>query len=133
MSPSSLASSDPVLSLLNISKSFGGTRALVDGQLDLHAGEVTALIGENGAGKSTLVKILTGIYQPDCGVIRLDGAPVRIHSPADAQKLGISVIHQESIVFDDVSVAETNPQTRAVEQSATGYHPPVAPTVIGAQ
>jgi len=78
----------------------------VDGQLDLHAGEVTALIGENGAGKSTLVKILTGIYQPDSGVIQLDGAPVRIHSPADAQKLGISVIHQESVVFDDISVAE---------------------------
>jgi rhamnose transport system ATP-binding protein len=110
MSPSSRTYSEggatPILSLRNISKSFGGTRALADGQLDLHAGEVTALVGENGAGKSTLVKILTGIYQPDSGVIRLDGSPVRINSPADAQKLGISVIHQESVVFDDVSVAE---------------------------
>jgi rhamnose transport system ATP-binding protein len=96
----------PILSLRNISKSFGGTRALTDAQLDLRPGEVTALVGENGAGKSTLVKILTGIYQPDGGVIRLDGVPVRINSPADAQKLGISVIHQESVVFDDVSVAE---------------------------
>ena len=96
----------PLLTLRNISKSFGGTRALTDAQLDLHAGQVTALIGENGAGKSTLVKILTGIYQPDTGSIRLDGAPIRIHSPADAQNRGISVIHQESVVFDDVSVAE---------------------------
>jgi rhamnose transport system ATP-binding protein len=98
--------SGPILTLRNISKSFGGTRALTDAQLDLHSGEVTALVGENGAGKSTLVKILTGIYQPDGGVLRLDGSPVRINSPADAQRLGISVIHQESVVFDDVSVAE---------------------------
>jgi rhamnose transport system ATP-binding protein len=98
--------SGPILNLRNITKSFSGTRALTDAQLDLHPGEVTALVGENGAGKSTLVKILTGIYQPDGGVIRLDGSPVRINSPAHAQKLGISVIHQESVVFDDVSVAE---------------------------
>jgi rhamnose transport system ATP-binding protein len=98
--------SGPILTLRNISKSFGGTRALSDAQLDLHLGQVTALVGENGAGKSTLVKILTGIYHPDGGVIRLDGSPVRINSPSEAQKLGISVIHQESVVFDDVSVAE---------------------------
>ena len=96
----------PILTLRDIAKSFSGTRALVAGQLDLYPGEVTALIGENGAGKSTLVKILTGLYQPDSGVICLDGAPVRINSPAEAQKVGISVIHQESVVFDDVSVAE---------------------------
>jgi rhamnose transport system ATP-binding protein len=96
----------PVLSLGNITKSFGGTRALTDGRLDLHPGQVTALIGENGAGKSTLVKILTGVYQPDGGIIQVDGSPVRINSPAAAQRLGISVIHQESVVFDDVSVAE---------------------------
>jgi rhamnose transport system ATP-binding protein len=96
----------PLLTLRDIAKSFSGTRALVAGQLDLYPGEVTALIGENGAGKSTLVKILTGLYQPDSGVICLDGAPVRINSPAEAQKVGISVIHQESVVFDDVSVAE---------------------------
>ena len=96
----------PILTLRDIAKSYRGTRALVAGQLELHPGEVTALIGENGAGKSTLVKILTGIYQPDSGVICLDGSPVRINSPAHAQKLGISVIHQESVVFDDVSVAE---------------------------
>src|SRR5712672_3065463 len=105
-SPISPSGSGPILTLRNISKSFGGTRALTDAQLDLHPGQVTALIGENGAGKSTLVKILTGIYEPDGGVIRLDGSAVRIDSPAGAQRLGISAIHQESVVFDDVSVAE---------------------------
>jgi len=104
--PISASGSGPILTLRNISKSFGGTRALSDAQLDLYPGKVAALIGENGAGKSTLVKILTGIYGPDGGVIRLDGSPVRINSPSDAQKLGISAIHQESVVFDDVSVAE---------------------------
>jgi rhamnose transport system ATP-binding protein len=97
---------EPLLTLRNIRKSFGGTRALTDGRLDLHAGQVTALIGENGAGKSTLVKLLTGIHQPDGGAIQLDGKTLRIGSPADARKLGISVIHQESVVFDDLSVAE---------------------------
>jgi rhamnose transport system ATP-binding protein len=97
---------EPLLTLRNIRKSFGGTRALSDGRLDLYAGQVTALIGENGAGKSTLVKILTGIHQPDDGAIELDGRTLRIGSPAEARKLGISVIHQESVVFDDLSVAE---------------------------
>jgi rhamnose transport system ATP-binding protein len=97
---------EPLLSLRNIRKSFGGTRALTDGRLDLYAGQVTALIGENGAGKSTLVKILTGIHQPDGGAIQLDGKTLRIGSPADARRHGISVIHQESVVFDDLSVAE---------------------------
>ena len=103
---SPISASGPILTLRNISKSFGGTRALTDAQLDLYPGQVTALIGENGAGKSTLVKILTGIYEPDGGVILLDGSPVRINSPADAQRVGINAIHQESVVFDDVSVAE---------------------------
>ena len=89
-----------------LAKAFGGTRALIDGELSLYAGTVTALIGENGAGKSTLVKILTGIYRPDAGQINLDGQPVQIHSLLDAQQLGISVIHQESVVFEDLSVAE---------------------------
>jgi rhamnose transport system ATP-binding protein len=98
--------SAPLLSLRNLRKSFGGTRALTEGHLDLHAGQVTALIGENGAGKSTLVKILTGVHQPDAGSIRLEGREVRIGSPVEARRLGISVIHQESVVFDDLSVAE---------------------------
>jgi rhamnose transport system ATP-binding protein len=96
----------PILELSNVSKAFGGARALVNGTMQLHAAQVTALLGENGAGKSTLVKILSGVYQPDAGEIRIDGRAVRIASPHHAQTLGISVIHQESVVFDDLSVAE---------------------------
>src|SRR5688572_12160628 len=98
--------STPLLRLSGIAKSFGGVRALVRGELELHSGQVTALIGENGAGKSTLVKILTGIHSPDAGVIEIDGKALTIRSPQDAQNIGISVIHQESVVFDDLSVAE---------------------------
>jgi len=96
----------PLLQLTGVSKSFGGTRALESVEVALYAGSITALVGENGAGKSTLVKILTGIHQPDGGRIVLDGKSVRIRSPAHAQQLGISVIHQEAVVFDELSVAE---------------------------
>src|SRR5258706_14014194 len=97
----------PLLSLRDIAKSFGGTRALKGVSLDLHAGSITALIGENGAGKSTLVKILTGVYQPDGGAITLDGKTTRIRSALEALTLGISVIHQEAVVFDQLTVAES--------------------------
>ena len=96
----------PKLTLSGISKSFPGVRALHDVSLELTAGSVTALIGENGAGKSTLVKILTGIYQADEGEIRLDGQPVRLDSPHAASEHGITAIHQETVLFDELSVAE---------------------------
>lgn len=98
--------SEPLLSLSGVTKSFAGVHALVKGEIDLYPGEVTALIGENGAGKSTLVKILTGVHHADGGEIRMDGAPVRIGSADQAGRLGISAIHQEAVVFDDLSVAE---------------------------
>ena len=96
----------PLLRLSGITKSFGGVRALTRGELELHSGQVTALIGENGAGKSTLVKILTGVYSPDAGSIEIEGRTAPIRSPQDALKLGISVIHQERVLFDDLTVAE---------------------------
>jgi rhamnose transport system ATP-binding protein len=101
-----MAAPAPLLRLSRMTKSFGGVRALTHGELTLRAGEVTALVGENGAGKSTLVKILTGVHRPDGGSIELDGQPLRLGSPRDALRAGISVIHQESIAFDDLSVAE---------------------------
>jgi len=97
---------EPLLSLKGVAKAFAGVQALLDGALDLYGGEVTALIGENGAGKSTLVKILTGVYTADAGEIRLGGKPVEIGSVVRARKLGITAIHQEAVVFDDLTVAE---------------------------
>lgn len=96
----------PLLTLSHVRKAFGGTQALSDANLQLYAGEVTALIGENGAGKSTLVKILSGLHQPDGGTIDIDARSVRIGSAADARRLGISVVHQECVVLDNLSVAE---------------------------
>jgi len=81
-------------------------RALERVSLDLARGTVTALIGENGAGKSTLVKILSGIHQPDDGEIQCDGNAVRIADPQAARALGIGVVHQECLAFDNLSVAE---------------------------
>ncbi|MBF9036125.1 ATP-binding cassette domain-containing protein [Rhodobacterales bacterium HKCCE2091] len=96
----------PVLALDGIVKTFPGVRALDGVHLALHPGEVTALVGENGAGKSTVVKILTGIYQPDGGEIRLDGSPVRFPTAQAASEAGITAIHQETVLFDDLTVAE---------------------------
>ena len=96
----------PVLSLRGISKSFPGVRALNGVQLDLFPGQVTALIGENGAGKSTIVKILTGIYQPDEGSIAIDGRPVQFPTAQAAGDAGVTAIHQETVLFDELTVAE---------------------------
>jgi rhamnose transport system ATP-binding protein len=96
----------PVLTLSHISKSFPGVRALQDVSLAFNAGEVTALVGENGAGKSTVVKILTGIYTPDEGEIRVGGTLRDFSSPRDSWAAGIAAIHQETVMFDELSVAE---------------------------
>ena len=96
----------PVLRLRGIAKSFPGVKALSGVELDLYPGQVTALIGENGAGKSTIVKVLTGIYQPDEGTIELNGQPVRFPSADAAAKAGVTAIHQETVLFDDLTVAE---------------------------
>ena len=96
----------PVVSMDLITKTFPGVKALDEVKLDLYPGQVTALVGENGAGKSTTVKILTGIYQPNGGTIRIDGKPIRLTTPNDAAKAGITAIHQETVLFDELSVAE---------------------------
>lgn len=97
---------DPILSLRGICKSFPGVKALQNVQLDLYPGQVTALIGENGAGKSTIVKVLTGIYQPEDGTITLDGQPVQFGTAQAATDAGVTAIHQETVLFDELSVAE---------------------------
>ncbi len=96
----------PLLELRGVSKRFPGVTALDGVDLLLRPGRVTALVGENGAGKSTLVKILTGIYRPDGGEIRVGGAPVAFSSPQDAEAARITAIHQETVLFDELTVAE---------------------------
>src|SRR3954447_21562497 len=96
----------PLLRVERVTKSFPGVLALQDVSLEVHPGEVLGLVGENGAGKSTLMKILSGVYQPDSGEIILDGKPVTLHSPRQAQDLGISIIYQEFNLMPNLSVEE---------------------------
>ncbi len=97
---------EPILALDGITKTFPGVKALSEVELKLYPGQVTALVGENGAGKSTVVKILTGIYQPDGGAIRIDGEAIQFPTAQDATDAGITAIHQETLLFDELSVAE---------------------------
>lgn len=96
----------PAIALEGISKSFPGVKALSDVSLSLYPGSVTALVGENGAGKSTLVKILTGIYQPDGGSIRVADTETTFPTALSAARAGVTAIHQETVLFDELSVAE---------------------------
>lgn len=96
----------PLLTLAGVTKTFPGVQALSDVSLRLYPGQVTALVGENGAGKSTVVKILTGIYQPDAGDIRIAGQAIRFPTPQSAESAGVTAIHQETVLFDELSVAE---------------------------
>lgn len=95
-----------ILELRGITKTFPGVKALDDVSLTLYEGSVLALCGENGAGKSTLIKIITGVYQPDCGEILLDGEKVTMPDTHAAFDLGISVVHQERNLCDTFTVAE---------------------------
>ncbi len=96
----------PLLEMRGIGKSFPGVMALQDVSLTVNGGEVVALLGENGAGKSTLINVLSGVFPGYQGSILIDGHPVSIHSPSDAQRLGISTIHQELNLVPDMSVAD---------------------------
>jgi ribose transport system ATP-binding protein len=97
--------SDYVVEMRNIYKSFGGVRALRDVTLRCRGGEVHTVVGQNGAGKSTLMNILSGVYPPDSGEILLEGRKVRFAAPNEAQRAGISIIHQELNLLPDLSVA----------------------------
>ena len=99
---------DVVLSMRGISKLFPGTKALNNVDFTLRKGEIHALMGENGAGKSTLIKVLTGVYPKDSGKIFVEGVEGEavIHSPQDAQNLGISTVYQEINLCPNLTVAE---------------------------
>lgn len=95
---------DPVLSLRGISKNFGAVSALADIDLDVHAGEVVALVGDNGAGKSTLVKILAGVHQPSSGTVSFCGKLVVMADPGAALALGIATVFQDLALCENLDV-----------------------------
>ncbi|MFF2848389.1 ATP-binding cassette domain-containing protein [Streptomyces sp. NPDC058001] len=97
-------SATPVLALRGVSKRFGAVQALTDVELEVHAGEVVALVGDNGAGKSTLVKTIAGVHPVDDGVVEWDGRPVQINRPNDAQNLGIATVYQDLALCDNIDV-----------------------------
>ena len=95
-----------ILTLSNISKSFGGVKALSNVSIDVRKGEVHAVVGENGAGKSTLMKVISGALHPDQGEIEFNGSKVVFANPRDSAECGISIVYQEPIYFRELSVVE---------------------------
>ncbi|BCH22354.1 ATP-binding cassette domain-containing protein [Mesorhizobium sp. L-8-3] len=94
----------PALSLRNVHKSFDGIVAIEDFSLEIERGEVVALVGDNGAGKSTLVKIISGMYQPTSGEIRLGGEPVHFTDASQSQAKGVQVVYQDLALADSQTV-----------------------------
>ncbi|WP_432536240.1 ATP-binding cassette domain-containing protein [Kineococcus arenarius] len=96
----------PMLSLRGIDKSFGAVQVLHSVDLDVRAGEVTALVGDNGAGKSTLVKCIAGIYTTDAGDFFFEGRRVHVHGPRDTAELGIEVVYQDLALCDNLDIVQ---------------------------
>ncbi len=96
----------PLLSTRGLVKRFGPVEALSDIDLDVPAGQVTALLGDNGAGKSTLIKAISGIHEPDDGHLTWDGKQVRIRGPKDASALGIATVYQDLALCDNLDIVQ---------------------------
>jgi ABC-type sugar transport system ATPase subunit len=101
-----VATEEPLLKLRGIDKHFGPVQALVDVDLDVPAGQVTALAGDNGAGKTVLIKCIAGIWAPDGGQIYWEGRPVHIRSPKDAAALGIDTVYQDLALCDNLDIVQ---------------------------
>ena len=97
---------EPLLRLRGISKHFGPVNALTGVDLDIPAGQVTALAGDNGAGKSVLIKCISGIHAPDAGQMWWNGKPVQVHSPGDAAALGIETVYQDLALCDNLDIVQ---------------------------
>ncbi len=97
---------EPLLRLRGVSKTFGPVQALTGVDLDVPAGQVTALVGDNGAGKSVLIKCIAGIHAPDSGEISWAGRPVHIRTPRDAAALGIETVYQDLALCDNLDIVQ---------------------------
>jgi ABC-type sugar transport system ATPase subunit len=104
--PAAGAMAEPLLRLRGVSKHFGAVQALFEVDLDLPAGQVTALCGDNGAGKSVLTKCIAGIHQPDQGELSWEGRPVHLRSPGDAAALGIETVYQDLALADNLDIVQ---------------------------
>src|SRR5271170_3949325 len=100
------ASAEPIVEFSGVVKRFGGFTALDNVSFEMPRGEIHALVGENGAGKSTLIRICGGVFQPDAGRIRYDGAEVRFRHTLESRNAGISIVHQEIPVCGHLTAAE---------------------------
>lgn len=94
----------PLLEIKNVSKYFGGLTALENVSIDVHPGEVVALLGDNGAGKSTLIKCVSGVYAPDRGEILFDGTPIQDAPPEHVRNIGIETIYQDLAIAEKLDV-----------------------------
>lgn len=104
MVPATAGKGVPVISLIDIWKSFGAVRALRGVDLAVMPGETLGLVGDNAAGKSTLMKILTGVYQPDRGAIEVSGKRVEFSSPRESRDLGIEMIFQDFALAENLDI-----------------------------
>ncbi len=103
---SSGAADQPLLSLRGITKNFGAVQALSGVDFDVMPGKITALVGDNGAGKSTLIKTISGIWEPTAGHITWQGRPVSMHTPRDADSLGIATVYQDLALCDNLDIVQ---------------------------
>ena len=99
-------STEPILQLRGVDKSFGAVQVLHEVDLSIYPGQVTALVGDNGAGKSTLVKCVAGIYSIDAGDYLFEGKPVQVSNPRDAAALGIEIVYQDLALCDNLDIVQ---------------------------
>ncbi|MDQ0322108.1 ribose transport system ATP-binding protein [Pararhizobium capsulatum DSM 1112] len=106
MTAPDIPATSPLFQMNEVSKRYGGVRALENAELTVEAGRIHAILGENGAGKSTLIKIMAGVVAPDEGRMLLEGRPIRFRSPAEASAAGVTCVFQELSLIPDLSVAD---------------------------
>ena len=112
-----------LMKVTGLSKYYGGLTAVNNVNLNIHYGEILALVGDNGAGKSTLVKALAGALKPDSGQIEFEGKEVRLENPRDAEKTGIGCLHQGLGLVDSLNVPENVFLGRELQKKFLGFVP----------